>query len=220
MLAGRFGDRDGGSKDDVDRERHEEPDRYDEFERRLDAVERALTDGDRSHVDRRRGPPGDTTNTDATDTDDRALADRTDGTSVRVDELTARMDELEARLDELDAATQAVRGYVGGVRAVNRDVERRADLALAKIESLTDEPGTDAELRAVVAAADDETRPAEVGESGPGNLDRSEPTGSGGSREPKESGEPEESEESEESEEFEEYEESEPSLADRFRAVL
>jgi len=81
---------------------------------RLDAVERALTDGE----------------TDLGDVRDRATL------SAELDRLDDRLDEIERRLDELDAAVEAVRGYAGNVRAVNRDVERRASAALAKAEAL------------------------------------------------------------------------------------
>jgi chromosome segregation ATPase len=81
---------------------------------RLDAVERALTDGE----------------TDLTSVRERAAL------SAEVERLDARLDELEAQLEELDAAVEAVRGYAGNVRAVNRDVERRASAALAKAEAL------------------------------------------------------------------------------------
>lgn len=81
---------------------------------RLDAVERAVTD------------------------------DETDLTAVReaaalaaeFDELETRVAELEASVERLDASVQAVRGYAGNVRAVNREVERRASAALAKAETL------------------------------------------------------------------------------------
>lgn len=52
----------------------------------------------------------------------------------RLEALTERVEEIESCLDELDAATQALRGYVGSVRAVNEEVEKRADLALAIAE--------------------------------------------------------------------------------------
>ncbi|WP_423745531.1 hypothetical protein V5735_06055 (plasmid) [Haladaptatus sp. SPP-AMP-3] len=55
-------------------------------------------------------------------------------------DLAARMDELETELDELDAAVQALRGYVGNIRAVNDDVERRVDAALAKAEACQSDP--------------------------------------------------------------------------------
>jgi hypothetical protein len=86
---------------------------------RLDAVERALTDGE----------------TDLQDLDDAAaLADR-------VARLEARVDDLERTQERLDGAVQAVRGYAGAVRAVNRAVERRADAALAAVDRLAaDEP--------------------------------------------------------------------------------
>jgi len=81
---------------------------------RLDAVERALTDGD----------------ADLTEVRERAAL------SGDVDRLETRVEELEAQVEELDAALEAVRGYAGNVRAVNREVERRASAALAKAEAL------------------------------------------------------------------------------------
>lgn len=85
-----------------------------DLDARIAAVERALTDGD----------------TDLTDLRDAsALTDD-------VSELAARVDDIESRLDDLEAGLQAVRGYTGNVRAVNREVERRASAALAKAEAL------------------------------------------------------------------------------------
>lgn len=55
---------------------------------------------------------------------ERALAE--DEPVDRVD----RLDDLEARVAELEAAVEAIRGYVGSVRAVNEEIERRAELAL------------------------------------------------------------------------------------------
>lgn len=81
---------------------------------RLDAVERALTDDE----------------TDLAAVRERATL------SAEVDRLEARVEELEAQFEELNAAVEAVRGYTGNVRAVNREVERRASAALAKAEAL------------------------------------------------------------------------------------
>ena len=60
-----------------------------------------------------------------------------------------RLDDLADRVAELEAAVQAVRGYVGEVRAINEDVERRADRALRKAQAIerhvgpgTARPGT------------------------------------------------------------------------------
>lgn len=89
----------------------------DAVDERLRAVERTLTGDDRSVPD---------------------LQGRAELTSSVAD-LTERMERIEDRLDELDAATQALRGYVGNVRAVNADVERRADAALAAVESLEED---------------------------------------------------------------------------------
>lgn len=77
----------------------------DSVERRLSAVERAITEN----------------GTDSTG----ELSDRID-----------RTEELETRIAELEAAVQALRGYVGSVRAINEDVERRADRALRKAEAV------------------------------------------------------------------------------------
>ncbi|WP_135364436.1 DUF7310 family coiled-coil domain-containing protein [Halosimplex halophilum] len=85
-----------------------------DLDARVDAVERALTDGD----------------TDLSDLRDRS------GVVDDLQSLEDRLDAVESRLDELEAGLQAVRGYAGNVRAVNREVERRASAALAKAETV------------------------------------------------------------------------------------
>lgn len=77
---------------------------------RLRAVERAITGSNASIPD---------------------IADDATATVER-EAIESRLDDLESRVEELEAATQAIRGYVGSIRAVNREVERRADLALAR----------------------------------------------------------------------------------------
>lgn len=86
----------------------------DDLRDRVEAVERALTDGD-----------GDLT----------ALAEGA-AAADRVAALEERVEAIEADLAELQAAAQALRGYVGNVRSVNESVEDRADSALATVESL------------------------------------------------------------------------------------
>ena len=54
----------------------------------------------------------------------------------RIDTVEQRIDDIDERTAELEAATQALRGYVGNVRAVNEDVEQRADAALAATDRL------------------------------------------------------------------------------------
>ncbi|WP_129114870.1 DUF7310 family coiled-coil domain-containing protein [Halegenticoccus tardaugens] len=126
---------------------------------RLAAVERALTEGstDLSDV------------SDAAARDDRvadleATVERLDD---RVADLEATVERLDDRVADLEAATMAVRGYVGGIRAVNRDVERRADAALAKVEAL--EAARDGDRRGdafdAVAAEIDEHSIEAAGES-------------------------------------------------------
>jgi hypothetical protein len=96
----------------------------DELEARIETLERAVTDGDHDLSE---------------------LA--TEGeTRERVAALETEVGELADQVSELEAATQALRGYVGNVRAVNRDIEQRADTALAKaesVESALDETGQD-----------------------------------------------------------------------------
>jgi hypothetical protein len=120
---------------------------------RLDAVERALTDGetDLQHLD-----------------DAAALADR-------VARLESRVEDLERTQDRLDGAVQAVRGYAGAVRAVNRAVERRADAALAAVDRLAADEPTDLDLPD--PAADDRHGACEADALPTGE----EPTGTAGS---------------------------------------
>lgn len=86
----------------------------DELEARIDALERAVTDGDHDLSE---------------------LA--TEGeTQERLAAVETEVGDLVDRVAELEAATQALRGYVGNVRAVNRETEQRAEAALAKAESV------------------------------------------------------------------------------------
>lgn len=87
---------------------------------RVEALERAVTDGDHD--------------LSALATDAEALD--------RLDRVETRCEELEARVAELEAATQALRGYVGNVRAVNEEVETRAETALSKAQSLEEQLAT------------------------------------------------------------------------------
>jgi len=123
---------------------------------RVRTVERAVSDGDHSfpEVDE--------------------LADLTE----RLNDIEQRLDELEGRTAEQEAATQALRGYVGNVRSVNKRVEQRADTALAATERLerrldaavsqdsASEPGVELSVRATEpgAATDEERDTRPVGE--------------------------------------------------------
>jgi ABC-type transporter Mla subunit MlaD len=114
----------------------------DDLRPRLEAVERAVTDGE----------------TDLGTLADAASVER------RLTAVEERLDSLEERLDSLDATTQAVRGYLGGVDGVTEDVERQAALALAKAEAVESHV-FDADDRLAVerlppAAEDPQRRPA------------------------------------------------------------
>jgi len=87
----------------------------DQLEERVAALEHAVTDGE--------GDPA-------------ALAEAA-VTVERVEDCEATLEDIADRVAELEAATQALRGYVGNVRSVNREVEERADLALSRVEALT-----------------------------------------------------------------------------------
>jgi len=85
----------------------------DRLEERVAALERTITDG---HAD-----------------DGLPDAGRMD---VRLDELEATVDDVDDRVAELDAAVEALRGFAGGVQAVDEAVERRADAAVARVDRL------------------------------------------------------------------------------------
>jgi hypothetical protein len=97
----------------------------DDIEARLDAVERAITDG--SHTLE-------------------GVADAA-STAARLEELEGAVEDLDERLAEVESGVAALRGYLGGVQAVNDDVEQRANAALAKAEALEAELIDDAHLR-------------------------------------------------------------------------
>ena len=150
--------------DDVTADAPDSDSAVDALDSRLRAVERALTDGE----------------TPVTDLDDAETLAR------RVAHLEDVVDDLEERLVELETASRALRGYAGGISAVNEDVERRADLALAKVESLErtlhEEPGLrverlDPEIASNVA---DEEAPSDV--TGGESDGRTENSGDAGGR--------------------------------------
>lgn len=106
-----------------------------EFDDRLHAVERALTDSDR---------------TPESLPEAAALAEQ-------VAEFDERLEDLESRVEELDAGLRAVRGYVGNVRHVNREVERTAEAALAKARALDEGSGPLPPERPPTEGPDEET---------------------------------------------------------------
>ncbi|ELZ20629.1 hypothetical protein C475_20238 [Halosimplex carlsbadense 2-9-1] len=124
-----------------------------DLDARLDAVERALTDGD---------------------TDLRELRDRS-GVVDDVQTLEARLESVESRLDELEAGLEAVRGYAGNVRAVNREVERRASAALAKAETVEAAVGNDGTARGRSEERPGNRSPDRVGHGEPQNDAHAKP---------------------------------------------
>lgn len=115
----------------------------DTIQRRLSAVERAV-DGDAPAPER-------------------ADEDR--------ESLAARIETLEADVAELEAGLQAVRGYVGNVRSVNEDVERRADAALAKAESAETAATTADDHRHATPSRREPSEPANSPEAQPEPTD-------------------------------------------------
>ncbi|MFD1634805.1 DUF7310 family coiled-coil domain-containing protein [Haloplanus ruber] len=90
----------------------------DTLEQRVDALERALTDGRTADVD--------------------GLSEAAE-LAERLDELEATVETIDDRVAELEAGVQALRGFVGGVDAVDEAVERRANAAIARVERLETE---------------------------------------------------------------------------------
>ncbi|MEF8856145.1 MAG: hypothetical protein V5A16_01850 [Haloplanus sp.] len=88
--------------------------------------------------------------------------------ATRVDDLEAAVEEMSDRIAELEAAVQALRGFAGGVRAVDESVERRANAAIARVDRL------EAELERIdTAGPGDHESAAETNhhESNPGPHD-------------------------------------------------
>lgn len=112
-----------------------------DLEQRVAALERTVAD-DRTAID---GGAGDETDRPVEGPEDDedgpgsdpGLQDAT--TTDPSGSVESRLGALEDRVAELEATAQALRGYVGNVRSVNREVERRAEAALAKAESLESE---------------------------------------------------------------------------------
>lgn len=110
---------------------------------RLRTVERALVDGD---------PP-------------ESIAEAAE-LAARVEDLEAGLEDLTERVLTLEATVQALRGFAGQVRHVNREVERRAEAALATVEAMEGNGGlTDASTAGgSVGAAEPDGEPGAGGE--------------------------------------------------------
>ncbi|MHC3378581.1 DUF7310 family coiled-coil domain-containing protein [Haloarcula sp. H-GB5] len=96
----------------------------------------------------------------------------------RMDTVEERIDDIDERTAELEAATQALRGYVGNIRAVNEDVEQRADAALAatdRLEIRLDEALSSPSTSDPPAAGTDQLR-AETAQGHPGLSDSGDRT--------------------------------------------
>jgi uncharacterized protein YoxC len=133
------------------------------LEARVDAIERTLTDG--------------------TDVEGLPEAARIES---RVEDLEATADDVEERLAELEAAVQALRGFAGGVRAVDESVERRANAALAAVERLEDErrgtqdPTTASTATPTADANDDRRATGRRSDDDPGSGTGRRPEAEGG----------------------------------------
>lgn len=114
----------------------------DDLERRLDAVERAITGGDRAVAD---------------------LADAAE-LSDHVDCLADRTDDIEERLADLEAAVRALRGYVGQERA-NGESRDGTEPQGSNAPPGGDDPSAPDDAGDVT---DDHSRPHEPGDGGVG----------------------------------------------------
>jgi len=135
------------------------------LERRLAAVERAVGDGGQFDVESANGnSSADANHPGIADNpaDDDHQADPADTES-----LEERLTTLETRFDELDAAVQAVRGFLGGVDAVNDAVESRADAAIAAVDRL-EHRLDDADIGDAKSERSRDRAPGSAAESEPG----------------------------------------------------
>ncbi|WP_435069523.1 DUF7310 family coiled-coil domain-containing protein [Haloplanus sp. C73] len=102
--------------------------------------------------------------------------------ATRLDDAESAVAELDDRVAELEATVQALRGFAGGVRAVDEAVERRANDAVARVERL------ETELRDVEERIERDTgRTPEFDADGPAPVDDGEsrqdtPTGADSGR--------------------------------------
>lgn len=122
----------------------------DAFEERLAAVERTLTDGDRSL----------------------ATVEDAAGLTSRLEAVESRLDSVERRLDDIDAAVLALRGYAGELQHVNEDVERTAAAAIAAVDRLDAASGAPP----AIARADVEERVPEPSAEPEASDDPDDPT--------------------------------------------
>lgn len=137
-----------------------DPAGHDAFAARLDPVENVL--GDSASAERAGDDPYAAPSvTDADSDSDEASPDDAAHDAAPID--AERLASIEERLTALEADLDAVRGLLDGVDAVDEAVERRASIALAKVEALERE--ADAEERGLVreripetGADDPETR--------------------------------------------------------------
>jgi hypothetical protein len=124
------------------------------FSARLDAVERAVAAGD-----------GATSDDDSVRVEPAGAGDPADDEAEPAVETA---EALGARVTALEAELDAVRGLLDAARAVDESVERRADIALAKVERLESSTAADPGLVVERVPVDDAPEP--------------DPTDSGGRR--------------------------------------
>lgn len=137
----------------------------DELLDRVETLERAVTDGDHDFSGL---------------TDDTAALER-------LESLEDHLEEIDEEITELKAATQALRGYVGNIRAVNEDVENTAEKALSKVERLEQEVGrapTDCQNRATRSRPTPETHQQASTGAGQSTTSNSTPTSTQQSHKP------------------------------------
>ncbi|MFC6826403.1 DUF7310 family coiled-coil domain-containing protein [Halopelagius fulvigenes] len=137
---------------------------FDALAARLDAVERAVAadgDGTSRPVDEP-SPAGDA---------GRATGARSGGEDDSTDGRDAELGALRERVETLEAELDAVRGLLGGVRAVDESVERKADAALAAVERLGSSAAGESDLVVERVPVDDLSGAPEDGGTGADRTD-------------------------------------------------
>jgi hypothetical protein len=146
---------------------------------RLDAVERAVTDDEATEFTLETSETATDSRPPSTGSESSPVAESPRAAESRANASEDRVATLEDRVATLEADLAALRGLVGGVRERDESVERRADIALAKVErlerSMQVAPGLEVE-RIPVSGTPDAGGEGSNGSGSPAVADTESPT--------------------------------------------